>query len=139
MHQTIRDVMTVNPRTLGADASVMDAAREMREHGIGDIVVLDGNRLCGILTDRDIVVRALADGSDPHRTRVGDICSRDLTVVSPDESLGQAVRLMREKAIRRLPVEDRGHVVGIVSIGDLAIDADRWSALADISAAPPNE
>ena len=83
--------------------------------------------------------RALAEGADPNTTAVGDICSRELTTLKPTDSVGQAVRLMREKAVRRLPVvEDTGWVVGIVSIGDLAVDRDRRSALADISAAPPN-
>ena len=138
MHQTVREVMTPNPKTLAPGATVMEAAHAMRESDIGNVVVLDNGRLCGILTDRDIVVRALALGSDPVRTRVGDICSRDLTTISPDESVGQAVRLMRDKAIRRLPVEDQGRVVGVVTLGDVAIDADRRSALADVSAAPPN-
>jgi len=138
MRQTIRDVMTANPRTVTPSTSVVDAARVMRESDIGDVVVIAEGRLCGILTDRDIVVRALAEGRDPVRTRVGDICSQELITVSPDESLGAAVRLMRERAIRRLPVEEDGRVVGVVSLGDLAVDADRHSALADISAAPPN-
>lgn len=138
MHQTVREVMTPCPRALGPSATVLEAAEVMRASDIGDVVIVDNGRLCGILTDRDIVVRALALGSDPARTRVGDVCSRDLTTVSPDESLGQAVRLMREKAIRRLPVEEDGTVVGMVSLGDVAVDADRRSALADISAAPPN-
>jgi CBS domain-containing protein len=75
---------------------------------------------------------------DPDSTTVGDICSRDLTTVGPDDSVGHAVSLMREKAIRRLPVVEAGAGVGIVSIGDVAVDRDRRSALADISAAPPN-
>ena len=138
MHQTIREVMTPNPRALAPSATVMEAAHAMREGDIGNIIVLENGRLCGILTDRDIVVRALALGSDPARTRIGDICSRELTTISPDESLGRAVRLMREKAIRRLPVEEGGTVVGVISLGDLAIDSDPRSALADVSAAPPN-
>ena len=88
MRQTIRDVMTANPRTVTPSTSVVDAARVMRESDIGDVVVIAEGRLCGILTDRDIVVRALAEGRDPVRTRVGDICSQELITVSPDESLG---------------------------------------------------
>jgi CBS domain-containing protein len=110
----------------------------MREHDIGDVVVLEDRRLGGILTDRDIVVRALAEGRDPEKTKVGDICSRDLTTVSPTDSVGYAVRLMRAKAIRRLPVVEEGQVVGIVSLGDMAIEKDRRSVLGEISAAPPN-
>jgi CBS domain-containing protein len=139
MNDNIQDVMTDTPCALNVDASVMIAARAMRENDIGDIIVLDGDRLYGILTDRDIVVRALAEDKDPMTTAVGEICSRDLTTVDPTDSVGSAVRLMREKALRRIPVVDRGGaVVGIVSLGDVAVERDRRSALADISAAPPN-
>jgi CBS domain-containing protein len=139
MDQSIRDVMTPNPTSVAADSSVLDAARLMREKDIGDVIVLDRDRLCGILTDRDIVVRALAQGADAARMRAGDICSRDLTTVSPSASAGQVVQMMRAKAIRRMPVvEDGGRVVGIVSLGDLAVERDRRSALGEISAAPPN-
>lgn len=139
MNDSIRDVMTPNPLAMPASASVMEAAQLMRGSDIGDVIVVEGDRLVGILTDRDIVVRALAEGADPHATAVGDICSRELSTVRPTESVGSAVRLMREKAIRRLPVvEETGQVVGIVSIGDVAVERDRRSVLADISAAPPN-
>ena len=139
MDQSIRDVMTPNPCAISPSASVMDAARIMRGSDIGDVVVLEGRQLFGILTDRDIVVRALAEDAAVHTTPVAEICSRDLTTIEPTASVGQAVRLMREKAIRRLPVVDEnGFVLGIVSIGDVAVERDRHSALADISAAPPN-
>ena len=90
------------------------------------------------MTDRDIVVRGIADGCDAQSTALIDICSRELTTVSPDDQVGTAVRLMRENAIRRLPVVARGRPVGIVTLGDLALEQDRGSALADVSAAPPN-
>ena len=138
MKQNIGEVMTPNPKTLAQSATIMEAACAMRDNDIGDVVVLDNGRLCGILTDRDIVVRALAAGCDPNRTSVGEICSRALVTLAPDDSTGQAVRVMREHAIRRLPIEEGGRVVGIVTLGDVAVDADRRSALADISAAPPN-
>ena len=138
MKQNIGEVMTPNPKALAQNATIMEAACAMRDNDIGDVVVLDNGRLCGILTDRDIVVRALAAGCDPNRTSVGEICSRALVTLAPEDSTGQAVRVMREHAIRRLPIEDGGRVVGIVTLGDVAVDADRRSALADISAAPPN-
>jgi CBS domain-containing protein len=139
MDQGIRDVMTPNPCAVSSSASVMDAAQIMQENDIGDVIVLEDDRLFGILTDRDIVVRALAEGADLHTTPVAEICSRDLTTIEPTAGVGQAVRLMREKAIRRLPVVDEnGFVLGIVSIGDVAVKRDRHTALADISAAPPN-
>ncbi len=136
--QTVREVMTPQPWAVPPETSVVEAARIMRKNDIGDIVVTEGPRLWGLLTDRDVVVRAIAEGLDPATTTVGDICSRELTTVTPDESLGRAVTLMREKAVRRLPVVEGDAVVGIVSIGDVAVDRDRRSALADISAAPPN-
>jgi CBS domain-containing protein len=139
LDQRVREVMTPNPRSMAATASVMEAARTMREHDVGDVIVLDGDRLCGILTDRDIVVRALAKGQDPAATRIGEVCSRELATLSPRDSVEKAARLMRDMAIRRLPVvEDDGQVVGIVSLGDLAVGRDRRSALGEISAAPPN-
>ena len=139
MAECIRDVMTTNPETLPESTTVREAAEAMRANDIGDVVVVDDNgQLSGILTDRDIVVRVVAEGRDPRATRIGDIASRDLTAVSPDDPVDRAVQLMRDKAIRRLPAVDKGKPVGIVSIGDLALDRDPGSALADISAAPPN-
>jgi len=139
MNDNIQDVMTDSPCAVNLTASIAAAARAMRENDIGDIIVLDGDRLYGILTDRDIVVRGLAEDKDPGTTAVGEICSREITTVRPTDSVGSAVRLMRERALRRLPVVDAGGiVVGIVSLGDLAVERDPRSALADISAAPPN-
>ena len=136
---SIQDLMTPDLKALEATASVRAAAELMRERDIGDVVVLENNRLCGIVTDRDIVVRVLADGGDPAMVTVGEICSRELTTVPPTASIDDVVRLIRQKAIRRLPVvEEDGEVVGIASIGDIAVARDRESALADVSAAPPN-
>ena len=139
MTEYIRDVMTTNPETLPESTTVREAAETMRANDIGDVVIVDDNgAISGILTDRDIVVRVVAEGRDPRVTRIGDIASRDLTAVSPEDPVDRAVQLMRDKAIRRLPAVDKGKPVGIVSIGDLALDRDPGSALADISAAPPN-
>lgn len=138
MEGTVRDVMTPEPLTLMPSATLKEAACAMRDQNIGDVVVLDHGRLYGILTDRDIVVRGLAEDRDPQRTSVGEICSRQLVSIGPDQNPGEAVRLMREHAIRRLPVQENGRVVGLISLGDLAMDFDPESALADISAAPPN-
>jgi CBS domain-containing protein len=111
----------------------------MRANDIGDVIASDDKGgITGIVTDRDIVVRVVAEGRDPSATPIEDIASRDLTAVSPDDPVERAVELMRERAVRRLPVVKRGKVVGIVSIGDLAVERDPGSALADISAAPPN-
>ena len=139
MDLTVRDVMSPDPCVVSPTASVLEAAQIMRGSDIGDVLVLEDDRLFGIVTDRDIVVRALAEGADPEATPVGSICSRDLTTIEAGATVGQAVRLMREKAIRRLPVVDQhGLVMGILSIGDIAVERDRLSALGDISAAPPN-
>jgi CBS domain-containing protein len=138
MAQKIRDVMTANPATIPASSAVVEAARAMRDRDIGDVVVLQDDRVCGIVTDRDIVVRGIAQGRDPAQTKLADICSRDLVTVSPNDDVADAVRLMKEKAIRRLPVVENGRPVGIVSIGDLATEQDRRSALGEISAAPAN-
>lgn len=140
MNESVRDVMTLAPCALSTRDTVTTAAQVMRENDIGDVIVLEGGRLFGILTDRDIVVRALAEGADLQATTLDRICSRELAVIAPSASVGEAVRLMRDKAIRRLPVVDEhGEVVGIVSLGDVAVERDRRTALADISAAPPNE
>lgn len=139
MAQTIQEVMTANPISLSATATVGEAAKAMRERDVGDVIVLDeGDSLCGIVTDRDIVVRAVADERPPSEVRLGDICSHEVTTVGPSTSVRDAVRLMRERALRRLPVVEGGKPVGIVSIGDLAIEREPESALADISAAPSN-
>lgn len=139
MAQTIREVMTPKPVTCDASATVADAARKMKESDIGDVLVRDGDTLCGVVTDRDIVVRALAEGRDPSNTKLGDICSRELKSVGPDDSVDDALNLMREYAIRRVPVIDKGEPVGMVSLGDVSFDREADEALADISAAPPND
>ena len=137
-HKTVREVMTPDPIALPDTASLVDAAQRMRAAAIGNVVVLDGGKVCGIVTDRDIVVRGIADGRDPRSTTLGDVCSRDLTTVAPDDQIAAAVRLLRDKAIRRLPVVEAGRAIGILSIGDVAIEQERDSPLAAVSAAPPN-
>lgn len=140
MAQSLREVMTPNPISLSDSTPVLDAAQTMRDSNIGDVIVLDqSDGLCGIVTDRDIVVRVLAEGKDPQATSLSEICSSEVLTLSPNDAVGDAVKLMREKAVRRLPVVEGSKPVGIVSIGDLAIERDSDSALADISAAKPNE
>lgn len=135
----IREVMSTDPVTLPLGATVQEAAQAMREQDIGDVIVLDDNdEICGILTDRDIAVRAVAEGRDPREVPIGEISSRDLVTLSPNDEVGDAVKLMTEKAIRRLPVVDDGKPVGIVSLGDLAVTHDSDSGLAAISSAPAN-
>lgn len=139
MPQTIRDVMTPSPLALQAGTTVLDAARTMREADIGDVLVLDDSAgVCGIVTDRDLVVRAVAEGLDPAAVSLGDVCSRDVITIDADSPIDEAVDLMRTRALRRVPVVEAGAPVGIVSLGDLAIAQDPTSALSDISEAPPN-
>jgi CBS domain-containing protein len=139
MPSTVAQIMARNPESVTADATVRDAAQLMRDADIGDVVVLETERLVGILTDRDIAVRVVAEDKDISTTTVGEVCSgQGLATVTPDTSVDAAAQLMREKAIRRLPVVEGDRVVGVVSIGDLAIERDEKSALADISATEPN-
>lgn len=138
--ESVSDVMTMGVILAEEDDPVDEVARMMRAGDVGAVVVADDQRqLVGILTDRDIVVRVVADDLDPHEVRVRDVCSRrDLSVLHPEDSVEDAVRLIREHAVRRIPVVEDGHVVGMVSIGDLARTRDPDSALAEVSAAPPN-
>jgi CBS domain-containing protein len=137
MPNFVAEVMTKDPESLPTTATVGEAARVMRDKNIGDVIVLDEGAVCGIVTDRDIVVRGLASGGDA-KMKLGDICSKDVTTLEVDSKIGDAVKLMEEKALRRLPVVEDGKPIGIVSLGDLAIVRDRDSALGQVSAAPPN-
>lgn len=139
MPQTLKDVMTRNPIALASSSSVLDAARSMKASDIGDVIVLDNDQVCGIVTDRDITLRVVAEGKDPSSTLLGDCCSQNLITLDPNSSVDEAVKLMRDNAIRRLPVVEEGKPVGIVSLGDLAIQKDPKSVLADISEAAPSE
>lgn len=136
--ERVRDVMTTEPITVDAEAPVSRAAALMRKHDVGDVLVMRDGELVGIVTDRDIVVRAIAAGLDPS-ARVGEICSSThLVTVSPDDTLDAARDRMRKRAVRRIPVVEDGEPVGIVSLGDLAIERSPRSLLGRISAAPPN-
>lgn len=139
MARLIRDVMTAKPKTLAGSATLTEAARMMRQEDIGDVLVLDDGKPCGIVTDRDIVVRGIAAGTDPGKTAVKDIASKDVVTLAPDASIDEAVRLMREHAVRRIPVMESGKPIGIVSLGDLALERDERSVLGQVSAAPPNK
>jgi len=140
MAKLVRDVMKKNPIKLGGSSPIVEAARQMRSANVGTVIVEDGGRISGIVTDRDIAVRAIAQGRDPQTTPVSDICSKQLTTLSPDDELDRAVEVMREKAIRRIPVVDRqGKALGILSLGDLALERDPRSVLGEISAAPPTQ
>lgn len=137
--QTIEQVMTKNPLTVSTDDAVTRAAKVMRDANIGDVLVTrpDGS-VCGIVTDRDLVMKVVAEGQDPNSVTAEDVCSHNIESVASGDPVDRAVKMMRDQAIRRLPVIDEGNLVGIVSLGDLAMERDPKSALADISEAPPN-
>jgi CBS domain-containing protein len=137
--QTVRDVMTPKVVTLPSETTLAEAARTMREQGIGDIVVSDGSGIAGLVTDRDIVVRAVAEQRDPASTTIGEILTEDLIIVRPDDTVQSAALLMRDHAVRRVLVcEGDKSLVGIVTIGDLAEEIDPESVLGGISQAAPN-
>jgi signal-transduction protein with cAMP-binding, CBS, and nucleotidyltransferase domain len=139
MVNLVQDVMTRKPKVLRGSSTVMDAARTMRDFKIGDVIVVDDtNRVRGIVTDRDLVVNSIASGSDPSKTTIGSFCTKDVSALKPTQTTDDAVKMMREKAIRRLPVVEGETLVGIVSLGDLAKRIDNGSCLGQISAAPPN-
>ncbi len=121
MAKSIREIMTSDPRTVRAEDPVAQAARVMRDEDAGVVPIVDGTRLVGILTDRDIAIRVVAEGRDPETTNVREIASGDLVTVDPDQNLDEALRLMAEHQVRRLPVvEEDGRLVGIVAQADVA-------------------
>lgn len=138
MPQKVRDVMTYPAITVSADTPLSDVAKTMRDAGVGTVIVTRDFDTIGIVSDRDIVVRALAADGSAGFQPADDVCSSDVVSVEPDTDADDAVDLMRRHAIRRLPVIEDGRPVGILSIGDMAVERDRDSALGDISAAPPN-
>jgi len=138
MTDTVGDLMTPNPISLSPNATVTEAAKRMRDAGVGALLVERDGTLCGIMTDRDIAMRVVAGDRVPAHTRLGDVCSPNLATLSPGDRIGHAVALMRKKGIRRIPVTEGGKPVGVLSLGDLAQKLDPKSALAGISSAPAN-
>lgn len=137
----IRDVMTTRLVTVTPDTTAVDAAIAMRDNNIGPVLVVDNGQLRGILTDRDITVEGVAAGKDLRTTQVIDLCTAVVQTVTPDTSVEDAVRLMQDNSIRRLPVVEDGKPVGIVSLGDLTVDLDQATAgrmIQDISTDSPN-
>jgi CBS domain-containing protein len=121
MGSSIRDTMTSNPRTVDTSTPVAEAARLMRSEDVGSLPIVEGDRLVGMVTDRDITLRVVAEGKDPQSTSVGDVASRDIVSVDPQQDLDEALRLMAQHQVRRLPVvEEDGRLVGIVAQADVA-------------------
>ena len=125
MAQSIREAMTSNPRTVEPSAPIADAARVMRDEDTGIVPIVEGERLTGTITDRDITIRVVAEGKDPQSTTVGDVASKDLVTIDPQQDLDEALRLMAQHQVRRLPVvEEDGRLVGILSQADVATTGD---------------
>jgi CBS domain-containing protein len=130
MAKSVRDAMTEDPRSIGASASVVEAARLMREQHIGSLPVTEDELLVGMITDRDITTRVVAASAAPETTSVGDVYSRDLISVEPDNDLDQALQLMARHQVRRLPVVENGRLVGMVAQADIALkESDRTGEL----------
>jgi CBS domain-containing protein len=141
MAKNVRDAMTENPRSIGSSASVVEAARLMREGHIGSLPITDEEKLVGMITDRDITTRVVAEGVDPTATSVGDVYSRELISVEPDHDLEEALQLMARHQVRRLPVVENGRLVGIVAQADIALreDETKTGALVEAISKPSGE
>ena len=133
----LRDVMTPNPVTVGPSATLQEAARIMRDEDTGVVPIVENGRPVGVVTDRDIVVRAVVDGAEGARRSVRDVASSDLITVPPDMTTEQAAELMAERQVRRVLVCENDRLVGVASIGDLAVkgrdDQRMGDTLEDIS------
>jgi CBS domain-containing protein len=123
MGKSVKDAMTSDVKTASPAQPLTDVARLMKQEDVGAVPVVDGDRLVGVVTDRDIVVRGIADGSDPHVIKAGDIASRDIVTVRPDDDLDEVLRLMAQHQVRRLPVVEDGRLVGVVAQADVAQEA----------------
>ena len=125
MGKGIRDVMTPNPNAIDADKPVAHAAKMMRDEDVGLAPIVEGDRLVGALTDRDIVTRVVAEGKDPEATSVREVASTEIVTVDPEQDLDEAVRLMAQHQVRRIPVvEEDGRLVGVVAQADVARQSD---------------
>jgi CBS domain-containing protein len=120
----VRDVMTSNPTTCEPTATLVDAAKVMAREDVGPVPIVEGGKLVGLVTDRDIIIRAVAEGRDVTSTTVREVASKDLVTVTADEDLDRALQLMAQHQVRRIPVVEGDRVVGIVSQADVARAAD---------------
>ena len=120
MAKKVRDVMTENPACVSPSQSLAEAARILRDEDVGSLPVCEDDRVIGIVTDRDIVIRVIAEGREPEQTTVGEISSKELVTVSPDDDFEDAMRLLAEHQVRRLPVVEEDRLVGILAQADIA-------------------
>ena len=124
MAKTIREVMTSKLCSIDTDKSVAYAAKMMRDEDVGIAPIVEGDRLVGVLTDRDIAVRVVAEGRDPEQVKVTEVASRDVVTLDPQQDLDEALRLMAQHQVRRLPVvEEDGRLVGVLAQADVAQEA----------------
>jgi CBS domain-containing protein len=120
MHKSIQEAMTPNPTTVEPATTAQEAARIMKSKDVGSVPIVEGDKLVGVITDRDLAIRIVAEGRGPDTT-VGEIASKDIVTVDPEQSLEEAARLMAERQVRRLPVvEEDGRLVGILAQADIA-------------------
>jgi CBS domain-containing protein len=125
MGRSIREVMTSNPTTIDADQSVAYAAKMMRDEDVGLAPVVEADKLIGMLTDRDIAMRVVAEGKDPEQVKVREVASKQLITIDPQQDLDEALRIMAKHQVRRLPVvEEDGQLVGVVAQADIAREGD---------------
>lgn len=124
MGKSVQEVMTSNPTSVEAGRPVVEAAKIMKQEDVGIVPVVEGDRLVGTVTDRDIALRAVAEGKDPQSTNVREIATTDLVTVDPQQDLDEALGLMASHQVRRLPVVEGGRLVGIVAQADVAREAD---------------
>ena len=135
MATTVRDIMTKDPVTLETTATARDAARRMRDDEIGDVLVVDGPTLRGIVTDRDLATRVMADDRDAGQVTLGDVATTGIDAVSPNDDAREVIDRMQRTAVKRVPVVEDNTPIGILSMGDLAMEFQEGSALAQVSAA----
>jgi CBS domain-containing protein len=125
MGQSIKDVMTSNPCSIDAEKSVAYAAKMMRDEDVGLAPIVVGDKLIGMLTDRDIAIRVVAEGRDPGQVKVREVASKQVVTIDPQQDLDEALRIMAKHQVRRLPVvEEDGKLVGVVAQADVARTGD---------------
>jgi CBS domain-containing protein len=140
MSKSVRHAMTEDPRSIDASASAVEAARIMRDQHVGSLPVTDDGQVIGMVTDRDITTRVVAQGASAEEISVGDICSRDPISAEPDHDLDEALELMARHKVRRLPVVENGRLVGIVSQADIALkENERTGQLVEAISEPSEE
>ena len=133
----VRDIMTAKVQFVDQNTSLVEVAKLMQKENVGSVPVCENDKLLGIVTDRDIIIRVIAQGKDPMTVKAGDTMTRNPVTIGLDADVHEAARLMSENQIRRLPVVDHGRLVGILALGDMAVEQihvnEAGEALSDIS------